>query len=248
MISFGKGCISQFDSGTGVGLISFLIPTFSIPLEKFHSSRRCNLARSIFSDGCVCEIKPLPLSRRSSRGCQSAVTIARDLYCAQIRIELWQDASFWQDTSRAEPTLLHSFVARGETTEHLKLFLSWYSLDHCDKPPQNGSWAHIFSFWKYLSTWSKKHHPHQVYIDLFDTIDESLKATLQRDCEKFDTGIEIIAVRVTKPRIPDVSRRYYFHVYLVSMMGFDLCNPFVFVFDGPSLSHSWCVIITIPAF
>jgi len=42
----------------------------------------------------------------------------------------------------------------------------------------------------------------QVYIDLFDRLDENLAAALQRDCDKWAKGIEIIAARVTKPRIP----------------------------------------------
>jgi erlin len=41
-----------------------------------------------------------------------------------------------------------------------------------------------------------------VYIDKFDTLDEALAEALQRDCDKHNTGIEIIAVRLTKPRIP----------------------------------------------
>lgn len=39
------------------------------------------------------------------------------------------------------------------------------------------------------------HHPHQV--------DEKLKDALQHDIDRYAPGIEIISVRVTKPRIPE---------------------------------------------
>lgn len=73
----------------------------------------------------------------------------------------------------------------------------------------------------YDSTWifDKVHHEinqfcsghtlREVYIDLFDRLDESLATALQRDCDVWAPGIEIIAVRVTKPRIPDQIRRNF---------------------------------------
>jgi len=42
----------------------------------------------------------------------------------------------------------------------------------------------------------------QVFIDDFDTLDEQLVKKLQSDCNEWAPGIEIIAIRVTKPRIP----------------------------------------------
>ena len=42
----------------------------------------------------------------------------------------------------------------------------------------------------------------EVYITRFPELDEALEDTLQRECDKWKTGIEIINVRVTKPRIP----------------------------------------------
>lgn len=53
------------------------------------------------------------------------------------------------------------------------------------------------------------HTLQEVYIDLFDNVDEALKTALQKDCTDFKTGIEIIAIRVTKPKIPDAIRRNY---------------------------------------
>ena len=41
-----------------------------------------------------------------------------------------------------------------------------------------------------------------MFIDDFDTLDEQLVKKLQADCNEWAPGIEIIAIRVTKPRIP----------------------------------------------
>lgn len=41
-----------------------------------------------------------------------------------------------------------------------------------------------------------------VYIDKFPELDEALAKALQEDCDKYNTGIHIIAIRVTKPSIP----------------------------------------------
>ena len=46
------------------------------------------------------------------------------------------------------------------------------------------------------------HTLREVYIDLFDTLDEMLQADLQAEADKWAPGVEIIAVRVTKPVIP----------------------------------------------
>jgi len=46
------------------------------------------------------------------------------------------------------------------------------------------------------------HTLREVYIDLFDTLDEMLQADLQAEANKWAPGVEIIAVRVTKPVIP----------------------------------------------
>lgn len=49
----------------------------------------------------------------------------------------------------------------------------------------------------------------QVYIDLFDQIDENLKNSLQRDLNEMAPGLKIQAVRVTKPKIPEAIRKNY---------------------------------------
>ena len=49
----------------------------------------------------------------------------------------------------------------------------------------------------------------EVYIEKFDTLDELMEKSLQDSCDKYNTGIEIIAVRVTKPRIPEAIRKSY---------------------------------------
>jgi regulator of protease activity HflC (stomatin/prohibitin superfamily) len=53
-----------------------------------------------------------------------------------------------------------------------------------------------------INQFCSMHSLQEVYIDLFDTLDEQLAKALQRDCDKWETGIEIIAARVTKPKVP----------------------------------------------
>ncbi|ETV79487.1 hypothetical protein, variant [Aphanomyces astaci] len=60
-----------------------------------------------------------------------------------------------------------------------------------------------------INQFCSKHTLQEVYIDLFDTLDESLAKALQRDCNEWAPGIEIIAVRVTKPKIPESIRHNY---------------------------------------
>jgi len=50
---------------------------------------------------------------------------------------------------------------------------------------------------------------HSVYIDLFDQIDENLRTALQKDMHQAAPGLDIVAVRVTKPKIPEAIRRNY---------------------------------------
>ncbi|KAJ3670955.1 hypothetical protein LUZ60_008381 [Juncus effusus] len=49
----------------------------------------------------------------------------------------------------------------------------------------------------------------EVYIDMFDQIAEIMKEAIQRDCNKYAPGIEIISVRVPKPNIPATIRRNF---------------------------------------
>ncbi|KAF6173911.1 hypothetical protein GIB67_039862 [Kingdonia uniflora] len=49
----------------------------------------------------------------------------------------------------------------------------------------------------------------QVYIDMFDQIDEKMKDALQVDCTCYAPGIEILSVRVTKPTIPASIKRNF---------------------------------------
>ncbi|CAN6471117.1 unnamed protein product [Victoria cruziana] len=74
---------------------------------------------------------------------------------------------------------------------------------------------------KYDKTWiyDKIHHEinqfcsshtmQQVYIDMFDQIDDKMKEAIQRDCTHYAPGIEIISVRVTKPTIPSSIRKNF---------------------------------------
>jgi regulator of protease activity HflC (stomatin/prohibitin superfamily) len=53
-----------------------------------------------------------------------------------------------------------------------------------------------------MNQFCSSHTLREIYIDLFSTIDERLKEALQSACDVWAPGIEIIAVRVTKPVLP----------------------------------------------
>ncbi|XP_017787541.1 PREDICTED: erlin-2-B-like [Habropoda laboriosa] len=60
-----------------------------------------------------------------------------------------------------------------------------------------------------LNQFCSVHTLHEVYIDLFDQIDENLKTALQKDLNDLAPGLSIHAVRVTKPKIPESIRKNY---------------------------------------
>ncbi|XP_062874152.1 erlin-2 [Trichomycterus rosablanca] len=60
-----------------------------------------------------------------------------------------------------------------------------------------------------LNQFCSVHTLQEVYIELFDQIDENLKLTLQEDLTNMAPGLIIQAVRVTKPNIPESVRRNY---------------------------------------
>lgn len=75
--------------------------------------------------------------------------------------------------------------------------------------------VHYDSTWIYdkihheINQFCSQHTLQEVYIDKFDKLDEILKDTLQSDIDVFAPGLKIIAIRVTKPRIPkDILRNY----------------------------------------
>uniref|UniRef100_A0AAY4B4K3 Band 7 domain-containing protein n=1 Tax=Denticeps clupeoides TaxID=299321 RepID=A0AAY4B4K3_9TELE len=60
-----------------------------------------------------------------------------------------------------------------------------------------------------LNQFCSVHTLQEVYIGLFDQIDENLKMTLQEELTNMSPGLIIQAVRVTKPNIPETIRRNY---------------------------------------
>ncbi|XP_028654648.1 erlin-2-B-like [Erpetoichthys calabaricus] len=60
-----------------------------------------------------------------------------------------------------------------------------------------------------LNQFCSVHTLQEVYIGLFDQIDENLKTALQQDLTTMAPGLIIQAVRVTKPNIPEAIRRNY---------------------------------------
>jgi len=53
-----------------------------------------------------------------------------------------------------------------------------------------------------INQFCSKHTLQEVYIDLFHTVDDRLQQSLQESCDRWAPGIEIIAIRITKPKIP----------------------------------------------
>eukprot|EP00696_Hemimastix_kukwesjijk_P011968 gnl/Hemi2/25009_TR8404_c0_g1_i1.p1 gnl/Hemi2/25009_TR8404_c0_g1~~gnl/Hemi2/25009_TR8404_c0_g1_i1.p1 ORF type:complete len:319 (+),score=97.45 gnl/Hemi2/25009_TR8404_c0_g1_i1:39-995(+) len=60
-----------------------------------------------------------------------------------------------------------------------------------------------------INQFCSQHTLQEVYIDMFDSVDERMVKALQNDCDRWAPGIRIIAVRITKPRIPDGIRKNY---------------------------------------
>lgn len=60
-----------------------------------------------------------------------------------------------------------------------------------------------------LNQFCSVHNLQEVYIQLFDQIDENLKKALQEDLIQMAPGLKIQAVRVTKPKIPESIRKNY---------------------------------------
>jgi regulator of protease activity HflC (stomatin/prohibitin superfamily) len=60
-----------------------------------------------------------------------------------------------------------------------------------------------------INQFCSSHTLQEVYIDKFETLDEALATSLQTICDKFNTGIQIVSIRVTKPRIPESVKKNY---------------------------------------
>jgi len=60
-----------------------------------------------------------------------------------------------------------------------------------------------------INQFCSRHTLQEVYVSKFAALDEALRDALQADIDVWAPGIRIIAIRVTKPRIPEVIRRNY---------------------------------------
>ncbi|XP_023336995.1 erlin-2-B [Eurytemora carolleeae] len=60
-----------------------------------------------------------------------------------------------------------------------------------------------------LNQFCSIHNLQEVYIELFDQIDENLKTALQVDLTEMAPGLRVHSVRVTKPKIPETIRKNY---------------------------------------
>ena len=63
-----------------------------------------------------------------------------------------------------------------------------------------------------INQFCSKHSLHEVYIEKFDKLDEHLVDVLQANANKWAPGIEIIAVRITKPTIPKELIKNYLEI------------------------------------
>lgn len=54
-----------------------------------------------------------------------------------------------------------------------------------------------------INQFCSKHTLQQVFIDEFDTLDENLVEQLNKDLKTWAPGIDILSIRVSKPRIPE---------------------------------------------
>lgn len=66
-----------------------------------------------------------------------------------------------------------------------------------------------FWFSHEINQFCSKHTLQEVFIDKFDALDEMLAEALSQGAAKWAPGIEIIAIRVTKPKIPDNLMKNY---------------------------------------
>lgn len=57
-----------------------------------------------------------------------------------------------------------------------------------------------------INQFCSKHTLHEVFIEKFETLDEELSLVLQNDLRQWVPGLEILSIRVTKPRIPSKIR------------------------------------------
>jgi len=60
-----------------------------------------------------------------------------------------------------------------------------------------------------INQFCSKHTLQEVYIEQFHTVDDRLQQALQESCDRWAPGIEIIAIRITKPKIPDLILKNY---------------------------------------
>lgn len=60
-----------------------------------------------------------------------------------------------------------------------------------------------------LNQFCSSHNLQEVYIDLFDQIDENLKKAISADLVVMAPGLHVHSVRVTKPKIPESVRKNY---------------------------------------
>uniref|UniRef100_UPI00358F69CF erlin-2-like isoform X2 n=1 Tax=Myxine glutinosa TaxID=7769 RepID=UPI00358F69CF len=94
--------------------------------------------------------------------------------------------------------------------EVVNLLSSWSVYDVVKNYTADYDMALIFNKVHHeLNQFCSVHSLQEVYIELFDQIDENLKVAIQEELISMAPGLHIQAVRVTKPKIPEAIRRNY---------------------------------------
>jgi len=99
------------------------------------------------------------------------------------------------------------YISKVEVVNRLRKHLAWETIKNYttfyDK-----TWIYD-KIHSELNAFCSSHTLQEVYIDLFQTVDDRLVTALQNDCDRYAPGIEVIAIRITKPKIPDHIMRNY---------------------------------------
>ena len=107
-------------------------------------------------------------------------------------------------------SLFDDYIKKGQET-NVDRFQYFFQMYLSSVVFQLNNYIFFFSFQVHheLNQFCSAHNLQEVYIDLFDQIDENLKNAIQSDLKEMATGLKVHSVRVTKPKIPESIRKNY---------------------------------------
>ena len=88
---------------------------------------------------------------------------------------------------------------------------------------------------------------HVLRRELADTIDDNLKTALQKDLTSMAPGLFVIAVRVTKPKIPEQIRRNYEDMCAPPRMPIHCLRPSAYAFSREAHASCSFLCLTLPS-